>query len=421
MTEAVRSRSQGLIVAASCAIALFAAWRVVSLAIADFYADSDPARALQWRPAHPDALLRLAEKNVAGRKFDAAEALAKRALAANPLDGRAYRVLADAASARGDRARQQALIALAVQHAPRDIAARAWAAQIALEHGDAAAAVAHYDRILRVAPAAQAKVFPVLSGLAATPGAREAMVSGLAEQPPWRTELLAYFASTAPTADDLPPVFEGLRARGGLSPHENAALVGRFVRDRRWDQAFVAWAGGLSAAQLSALGTPVNRGFEEQAPPSGPFEWNIGRVSGVDAGIRPSPEGQGHALRIEFQGRRSAFRDVRQLLLLPPGRGYQLEWRSRFDGLQASRGLRWTVTCADGTAGVILATEPSTGSSPWRTHAVAFDVPADCPAQWLTLELDARIAAETQAMGTAWFDDVAVVARDAGKVDLPKS
>src|SRR5678815_3574378 len=97
--EAVRSRSQGLIVAALCAIALFAAWRIVSLAIADFYADSDPARALQWRPAHPDAVLMLAEKNVAGRKFDAAEALAKRALAANPLDGRAYRVLADAASA----------------------------------------------------------------------------------------------------------------------------------------------------------------------------------------------------------------------------------------------------------------------------------------------------------------------------------
>jgi hypothetical protein len=216
-------------------------------------------------------------------------------------------------------------------------------------------------------------------------------------------------------------VFQGLRAQGDLSLDESAALVGRFVRDRRWDQAFVAWAGGLSAAQLSALATPVNRGFEEQAPPSGPFEWKIGRVPGVDAGIHPLPDGQGHALRIEFQGRRSAFRDVRQLLLLPPGRGYRLEWRSRFDGLEASRGLRWTVTCADGTAGVILATEPSAGSSPWRTHAVAFDVPADCPAQWLTLELDARIAAETQAMGTAWFDDVEVVSRDAGKVDLPKS
>ncbi len=341
--------------------------------------------------------------------FDAAAALARRALAADPLDGRAYRVLADVAREQGDRDRQRTLIALAVQHAPRDIAARTWAAQIALERGDAAAAFSHYDRILRVAPAAQATIFPVLAGLAAMPGARDALVSRLAEQPPWRASLLGYFAGTTPSADDLPPVFEALRARGGLSPDENAALVGRFVRDRRWDQAFVAWAGGLSARNWPRSERPSIAVSRMQAPPSGPFEWNIGRVAGVDAGIRPLPDAAGHALRIEFQGQRSPFRDVRQLLLLPPGTGYQLQWRSRLDGLQVARGLRWTLTCADGPAGTILATEPSAGSSPWRQHAAAFDVPPDCPAQWLVLELDARIAAETQAMGTAWFDDVEVV------------
>jgi hypothetical protein len=415
------SRSRGLIVTACCAVALFAAWRIASLAVADFHADTDPARALQWRPGHPEALLRLAEKNAASGRFEEAAALARRALAADPLDGRAYRVLADAARGRGDLEQQRELIVLAVQHAPRDIAARAWAAQIALERGDAASAFSHYDRMLRVEPGARTTVFPVIAALAAMPGARDAMVARLAEQPPWRTEFLRYFASTAPSADDLLPVFEGLRASGGLSPDENAALVGRLVRDRRWDQAFVAWAGGLSQAQLGALGTPVNGDFEDQAPPRGPFDWNVGRVSGVDAGIRPLPDDEGHALRVEFQGKRSPFRDVRQLLMLPPRAGYRLEWRSRFDGLQASRGLRWTVTCADGTAGVILASEPSTGSSPWRTHAVAFDVPPGCPAQWLALELDARIAAETQAMGAAWFDDVAVVSGAAAPAAVPPS
>jgi hypothetical protein len=421
VSSAVRSRPQTLIGAALLAVALFAAWRIVSLAIADFHADSDPERALRWRPEHPDALLRLAEKNVASRRFAEAEALARRALAADPLDGRAHRVLADAARGQGDLDQQRKLIALAVQHAPRDVAARAWAAQIALERGDAATAFSNYDRMLRVEPEAQTTVFPVLSALAAMPGARDAMVARLAEQPPWRASLLKTFASTTPNADDLLPVFEGLRAKGGLSPDENAALVGRFVRDRRWDQAFVAWAGGLSHAQLAALGTPVNSHFEDQAPPSGPFEWNIGRVSGVDAGIHPLPDAEGHALRVEFQGKRSAFRDVRQLLVLPPGTGYQLKWRSRFDGLQAARGLRWTVTCADGASGVILATEPTAGSSPWRQFTAAFNVPADCPAQWLSLELDARIAAETQAMGTAWFDDVEVVSGGPGTVALPES
>jgi hypothetical protein len=420
MSDSVRSRSRAPGIAALIAVAGFAAWRIVSLAMADFHADSDPARALSWRPDHPAALLRLAEWKLAARRFPEAGTLAQRALAANPLDGRAYRVLADVAREQGDRERQRTFIALAVQHAPRDIAARTWAAQIALEQGDAAAAFSHYDRILRIAPEAQTTIFPVLAGLAAMPGARDALVSRLAEQPPWRASLLGYFAGTTPSADDLLPVFAGLRAKGSLSPDENAALVGRFVRDRRWDQAFVAWAGGLSAAQLAALGTPVNPGFEDAAPPSGPFEWNFGRVAGVDAGIRSLPDSRGHALRIEFQGQRSPFREVRQLLLLPPGTGYQLKWRSRLDGLQVARGLRWTLTCADGAAETILVTEPSAGSSPWRQHTAAFDVPANCPAQWLVLELDARIAAETQAMGTAWFDDVEVVSEGGRRSNSPR-
>jgi hypothetical protein len=77
--------------------------------------------------------------------------------------------------------------------------------------GDAAA-MSPLDRIL-VAHGAQAGV-PVLSGLAATPGAREAMVSRPAGNH-LPNRLLAYFTS-APTADDLPG-FGQLRA-GGLSP-----------------------------------------------------------------------------------------------------------------------------------------------------------------------------------------------------------
>ena len=126
-----------------------------------------------------------------GRPFDEQQALARRALAANPLDGRAYRVLADVAREQGDRERQRRRSSRwRFEHAPRDIAARTWAAQIALERGDAAAAFSHYDRILRVAPEAQTTIFPVLAGLASMPGARDALVSRLAEQPPWRESLL---------------------------------------------------------------------------------------------------------------------------------------------------------------------------------------------------------------------------------------
>jgi hypothetical protein len=50
------------------------------------------------------------------------------------------------------------------------------------------------------------------------------------------------------------------------------------------------------------------------------------------------------------------------------------------------------------------------GSSPWSTLELDFDVPTEnCGAQWLRLELAARIPAETQIGGRAWFDDVAIM------------
>ena len=250
----------------------------------------------------------------------------------------------------------------------------------------------------------------MLSGLASIPEGRAALVATLATQPPWRAEFLSYVTYGLPSAADLSSLFVGLRAHGGLSVEENANYLGRLVKDRLWDQAFVAWASGLSARQLAGITAPMDGGFEDPSPGSGPFDWLITRRAGHRRRrCCPWPDGSGHALRVEFQGQRSEFRDVRQLLLLPAGRRYRLEWRSRFDGLDTPRGLRWTVTCADGPPGPLLATPPVAGTHPWQADSAAFDVPAGCPAQWLVLELDARIAAETLARGTAWFDDVRIV------------
>src|SRR5512140_179348 len=177
-----RSRGPGFAVLA--AATAFIGWRIVTLAMAEFYADSEPQRALEWRADHPRALLNLAEQRLVQGRLDEAAALARRSLAADPLDGRGYRVLGNVVGLKRDRKQQQAMIELAVQHAPRDVPARAWAAQLALEHQDAAAAVRHFDRMLRVAPAQQANVFPVLMGLASIPEARPALVSALATHPP---------------------------------------------------------------------------------------------------------------------------------------------------------------------------------------------------------------------------------------------
>ncbi len=399
----------GLFIVALAVLVGFAVWRIVSLALSDLHQASDPRQSLRWRDNQADALIALAEQEVASGHFDAAAVLARRALAANPFDGRGYRVLADVAAANGDRAAQARLIDLAVRHAPRDIPARTWAAQIALQRGDAAAALHHYDRLLRVAPSTQPTVIPAIVQLASMPGAREAVVAELSGQPYWRPEFLRQFARLAPSSDDLAPIFGALEQGGGLNEEEMALYLGRLVRDRRWDDAFLAWVGTLAPEELARLATPYDGGFENRSRSGSPFDWSIRPPEGIEVAVRPSPEGRGHALWLEFLGRRAAFRDVRQLLRLQPGQSYVLQWRSRLEELQAARGLQWTVTCADGRGEPLLATAPQAGSSGWRVQQVRFAVPDDCGAEWLTLELEARIPAESQAFGSAWFDDVRVV------------
>jgi hypothetical protein len=288
--------------------------------------------------------------------------------------------------------------------------ARAMAAQEALARSDWADAIRHYDRLLRVSPALSANVFPVLVAMAGPDDTRPALVACLAGDPPWR---LAFLREVARAAPDPQPLFRELRHNAELRPDEAAAYVGRYVTDQRFGEAFALWAGLLPAEELAHLTSPVDGDFEGTLTSITPFSWDIRPVKGVEAAVRTLPDGNGHALRVQFMGRRSAFSNVRQLLLLPPG-DYVLSWRQRLDGLQAARGLRWTVTCADGGKQRIMEAEPEVGTSPWASRVSAFTVPAVCSAQWLVLELEARIAAETLAAGTAWFDDVRVLPAQQG-------
>ncbi len=65
-----------------------------------------------------------------------AEDFARRQLQAAPVDGRGYRVLAQVAVARGQMPRALQLYKIAAKRSPRDVAARAWLAQHALEHSE---------------------------------------------------------------------------------------------------------------------------------------------------------------------------------------------------------------------------------------------------------------------------------------------
>jgi tetratricopeptide (TPR) repeat protein len=387
-----------------------ATWRILSLGLADHYADERPERALRWRPDHPQALIRAAEHALDKLgDLDRASALARRAATANPLDGRPYRILGAVAEQRGDSARAARLYTLAVRHSPRDLPSLAWLMRHQLLAGHVDEGLTYLDAQLRVRPSLATTLFPTLIAALDASGGQLPVAATLASHPPWRTDFLAHLASDARSADAISAVFEQLAATpGGLAKNERSAYVERLIRDRRWQQARRVWTAGLPAEQRPTDELVFNGGFEQPAGGDG-FDWRVDRIPGASVELLAGPGVSGsRALYVEFHNRRVPFAHVRQLLTLAPGH-YRLTARYRLDGLRNERGLTWTLLCAESPSVRLGSSQRLTGSSPWSTLELDFDVPTEhCGAQWLRLELAARIPAETQIDGRAWFDDVAI-------------
>jgi tetratricopeptide (TPR) repeat protein len=389
---------------------LAVAWRILGGALAGHWADTDATRARSWRADDASALVRAsAEQRVAGH-LDAASASARTAIRTDPLDGLTYRALALVAVDRGDLPQAQALMRIAQHHAPRDAFIHAWLFDRAMAAGHYDTAASEIDVMLRVAPRSLPRLAPLITGLVATAASRDAAVRMLAQPPPWR---LGYWNHLC-RSDQPDRVMQTLataldRGASPLSADERRAWIERMIRDQRWSIAYPYWIGSLPADARAALANVYNGGFEQDPQDSG-FGWRIGRVPGARIDLQGTSGASGtRALRVEFSGRRVPFSHVRQLLLLPPGH-YLMSGKVRLDHLRSERGLQWVIDCAEGRKQRIAASDRFSGNAPWSDFATTFDVPAgQCNAQWLRLTLPARVPAERQIAGTAWFDDLRVV------------
>jgi hypothetical protein len=385
-------------------------WRSVTLGVAAFLTRSNPAAATRWRPDFAAARLRAFEAG-----DDASHALpergidARRAIRAEPLDGRGYWWLARIAEAAGKQADARRLYALSAERGPRNVRVLAWLAERELGQGHFREGIAHIDQLLRVQPELSARLLPIVYRLAIEPKARKELVAAMARQPPWRPALMPFLFAQVPQSAPLAPFLDELRQRPpGLSQLETNDWIDRLARDHNWGAAYIVWTQSLSPDESARIGNVFNGGFENEPSQSG-FDWRFEKVPGahisrIDAVDR---NGGRSALQVEFEDRRVPFQHVRQQLALVPGH-YRLSGRVKLNDLRSERGLVWTVFCAE-DGRTIGESEPMMGRKPWHSFSTDFDVPADkCGGQWLTLRIPARIPAEQLVGGSAVFDDLKI-------------
>jgi hypothetical protein len=448
-------------VLAGCALLL--AWLVMSRSLAAYLADVAPQAALRLNAGQPEALTNLADRmlndsggttgragatdqtsapqqdagtdtsggtanegansalaNRAFSAFDlisqkqsidlpAVRAAAEAGLRNGPLNARALRLLgqvSDAAKNDTDAARFMQAAAKLSLH---DNLADSWLMLKSFAAKDYQATVYYADILLRTSPELSQYVVPILARIAEDKGSGGLIKTALAGDPPWRDlffQLLPTSITDARTPLDL---LLALRTSATPPPPEDVNRYLNFlVQHKMYELAYYTWLQFLPAEELRNAGLLYNGGFEI-APTGSPFDWIMPQGSGVTVDIEARPDGDsGQALLLNFQYGRVDYASVAQLIMLAPGR-YHFAGRVKGE-LVGPRGLKWRIACAE-TRGNRLAEGPMiNGRVPsWSDTGFDFTVPAqNCRAQYLSLDLDARMASESFVNGSVWFDDLQI-------------
>ena len=373
------------------------AWAAIGLARVD----------VDWgAPTGPDRLLQAVDADPALQPGDMAAA--REILRERPIDGRAFRVLAQHADAAGDHARADALYAIAVHRAPRDRLTRAALADRAFAAGDLAAGLQQLDALWRVAPLMRE---PLLRALPlGDVRVRAALIDRLALQPPWRDALRAVLLDPATSPANAAQLLAELAARTPLTEAEQGARIVVLQRMGRAPEARRLWLASVGQSASGEVPFVFDGGFEQpdirdgygwhQSPPPG--------VAFIDDDREPA-EGK-HALAIEFEGRAVTTPGLEQWLALPPG-NYRLS-ATADNRTDAERPFAWTLRCQDDGAVLLTLPLPDASTAGWQQLRDSFRVPASCNGQVLRLDYLGRSLSERQFSGSLRIDAVHLVASE---------
>jgi hypothetical protein len=402
--------SQTLKLVLFAALAAGLMWEVTSRTFAAFLANLAPERALYIHSQQPTALLKLAQIKLAASDEKQARRRAEQALLSDPLNAQALRILGQIAEMSKDGPRSWQLMRASVRRSLNETFSVVWLMDKSAERRDYAEAMYYADVLLRTRPQLGSEfAIPVLARIAEDKEAVVAFKEMLSRDPPWRAQF--FDALPGSITDARTPLDLLMALKDSPVPPAAAELRGylNFLIGRKfYALAYYTWLQFLSPDQISGAGFVFNGGFE--TVPSGlPFDWLISSGAGATVDIDTIPDDGGNrALFARFEDGRVDFGSVAQLIMLAPAE-YRLE--ATYKGkLLGQRGLKWRITCVEGPTAIGESGMIKGISSAWKTVEFSFTIPnSNCPAQYLHLDLDARMASERFVSGQVWVDNVRIL------------
>lgn len=303
-----------------------------------------------------------------------------RVLEREPLSYRALRQLGIYYVMAGEQSRGRELVAMSTKLTRRDALGQMWLADSSARLGDLDGALRAFDIVIRTQPEAREVAFGAMSGALADPRFRASFVKLAATNPPWLSPFVAFAIGTSKRPADLADVLSQLQplSKSILPEKEAGTLLSRLTSEAPIENArdLYLLLPGARRATLTSISFPN----AEEAFRYSPFGWEVFD----NAGVQAFGSGKNADVVIEalvLPGYRGTA--ARKLLFLPKGTH---RWKGTASLTDMSQG-------ASAAMGLYCYVAPGQWSrtADFRlregTNQFDFQVPGDCRAQLLSLDL----------------------------------
>jgi hypothetical protein len=392
-------------------VATFFAWRIIVVNIAQHLESENSPAAVAWGP-HSSQALMIAAFDIANTDTKRAREVAEQVVFYNPVSGRGFWLLARFLELEGNLTLGKNAAKMAHFLAPKDAGVQLPLGAFWMRRGLPVQAITHWGAAIESNAKLTKTLFPVMLQIVDMPQSRIAAAEALAKVPGWWDGFFMYAMKNTTQEDTLKAMY--LARSDKISHEQRRAYIDHLLAVGYYTDAYFVWLNGLQGAQLAALGNIYDGGFEQILDDEG-FGWRPNLSKGFMLAAEPTYGHTGKkALHIAFQQRLSSRELIRQFLMLDAG-NYRFKGNSRLDNLNAGKGVRWEIQCADkdGRA-LLLSSEPYIGTDGWNKFDMEFTIPAEqCEVQALRLQLNAgNDFEETPFSGSVWFDELEITKVD---------
>jgi hypothetical protein len=355
-------------------LALLLVVTIVRNAAVDALSDLKPARAATFWRSHPAVEIGLGITEIAEaarmRRAVSPDAftLMDEAARKAPLAPEPFLVRGVQAQLAGDMHAAERAFAAAESRDPRSLPAHYFLAEHYFRERDAARGLREVVSLASLSPNGAGGSAPYLAAFARDP-ANWAQMRTIFRAYPWIEHATLNALSQDPGSartilaiaqpDQLTPSSEWL-----------PSLLSSLIKAGDYGQAKAIWA-SVSRVAPGNQALLFDEGFTNSVPPP-PFNWAL-----TSSSLGLAERQAGGRLHAIYYGQDDGIL-ARQLVVLPAGR-YRLSMKV-LPGASQPQSLAWAVTCVGGQAP--LARVPLNVAA---TNGVAFEVPANCPAQYIDL------------------------------------